>query len=87
MQLSQLKGFDVLLSSDGVARGRLESGGRLVRARVSQIGACVRVEVEDQGPQQPGPGLGQTAAVGYLEERLGVDEADRVVTDSFRRCA
>lgn len=87
MGLGQLKGFDVLLSGDGVARGRLKSGGRLVRARVSQVGACVRVEVEDQGPQQPGPGLGQTAALSYLEERLGVDAADRVVADSFRRCA
>lgn len=49
-------GWDVLLSGEGVALGRLEVDGRRVRGAVRVCGARVVVEVVGDGAAGPGDG-------------------------------
>ena len=80
-------GFDVLLEGEGVALGRLQAGDRLIKARVEIVGACVRVEVHEQAPKEPGSGIGQPALLGQGEERGGVGRGQWMGAEPLRRCA
>lgn len=59
-------GWDVLLDDGVVAVGRIGK----VRARVVRVGVGVRVQVVDQGAEEPGPGVAE-AEVGHQEVEAG----------------
>jgi hypothetical protein len=68
-------GWDVLLSGEGVAAGRMDLGGGLrVRGRVrQQAGLGVRVCCEVYGE---GPSAAEDVFEAALEERRGAREAE-----------